>query len=429
MAHQVSPDVFTAAGVVAAGAAGVAIALGWWPLAALFLALRLAGANLDGAVARARGVSRPWGFVVNEIGDRTSDLLTFAGLAVWAARRAGPGLHWLSWPVLQVLVAALAATLPTFASLAAAAAGATRRNGGPLGKTERCLFVLMATAFPVIMPVLLHAAGERFADHHRAAAAGRASRAGGAAEHATRSSSRRCRDGAVGGGAASTATRISSVLRHWLWRSVSAVSGGLTVTGQWRVSGGCVVVANHSSHADTAALLAALPPEAQPVFVAAADYWFDVPVRRFIASSLAGVLPVRRSGGGNYDALLAAARPALTAGRTVVIYPEGTRSTDGTIGEFRSGALRLARECGVPIVPVALTGTADVLPKGGSYSPAPMQVRIGEPVDPNTISASQLREQVVALRGVSPASASAPVRTGSVRSATTRRRRPRRARR
>ena len=154
-ARQVSPDVFTAAGVAAAGAAGVAVALGCWPLAALFMVLRLAGANLDGAVARARGVSRPWGFVVNEIGDRTADLLAFAGLAVWAARQNGPGLNWLSWPVLQVVVAALAATLPTFASLAAAAAGATRRNGGPLGKTERCLFVVLATAFPVIMPVLL----------------------------------------------------------------------------------------------------------------------------------------------------------------------------------------------------------------------------------------------------------------------------------
>jgi CDP-diacylglycerol--glycerol-3-phosphate 3-phosphatidyltransferase len=155
VAHKVSPDVFTAAGVVAAGAAGVAVALGWWPLAALLLALRLAGANLDGAVARARGVSRPWGFVVNEIGDRVSDLLAFAGLAVWAARQNGPGLQWLSWPVIQVLLAALAATLPTFASLAAAAAGAQRRNGGPLGKTERCLFIVVAIAFPVIMPLIL----------------------------------------------------------------------------------------------------------------------------------------------------------------------------------------------------------------------------------------------------------------------------------
>lgn len=153
--HRISPDVFTIAGVVSAAAAGVALAFGWWPLVALFLVLRLAGANLDGAVARARGVSRPWGFVVNELGDRVSDLLTFAGLAVWVAHREGNGFDWLSWPVLQVLIAALAATLPTFAALAAAAAGATRRNGGPLGKTERCLFVVLAVTFPVLMPVLL----------------------------------------------------------------------------------------------------------------------------------------------------------------------------------------------------------------------------------------------------------------------------------
>jgi 1-acyl-sn-glycerol-3-phosphate acyltransferase len=194
------------------------------------------------------------------------------------------------------------------------------------------------------------------------------------------------------------ASRISYVLRHWMWRVVSAFSGGLTVTGKWRVKGGCIVVANHSSHADTAVLLAALPPKAKPVFGAAADYWFDVPVRRFIATSLAGVLPVRRSGDGSYAALLAAGRPALRAGRTVVIYPEGTRSTDGTVGEFRSGALRLARECGVPIVPVAVLGTADVLPKGGRFSPAPMQVRIGEPIDPNSASSPQLRAQVTALK-------------------------------
>jgi 1-acyl-sn-glycerol-3-phosphate acyltransferase len=196
-----------------------------------------------------------------------------------------------------------------------------------------------------------------------------------------------------------TTTRFWSLLRHWLWRAVCGVSGGLTVTGPWRVSGGCVVVANHASHADTAVLLAALPAKAQPVFAAAADYWFEVPVRRFAAGSLAGILPVRRSGGDTYAQLLAAARPALKAGRTVVIYPEGTRSTDGQVGEFRSGAVRLARDCGVPIVPIAVLGTAEVLPKGASFiSHAPMRVRIGQPVDPNGASGPELRAQVMALR-------------------------------
>jgi 1-acyl-sn-glycerol-3-phosphate acyltransferase len=196
-----------------------------------------------------------------------------------------------------------------------------------------------------------------------------------------------------------TTIRFAGVVRHWLWRTVCAVSGGLTVTGPWTTNGGCIVVANHASHADTAVLVAALPSAACPVFGAAADYWFDVPVRRFIATSLIGVLPIRRSGDGNYDALLAAAGPALRAGRTVVIYPEGTRSTDGAIGEFRSGAVRLARDLDVPIVPVAIMGTADVLPKDGSFSPGPMTVRLGAPVDPHTASASQLRAQVLALRG------------------------------
>ncbi|OMC31831.1 CDP-alcohol phosphatidyltransferase [Mycobacterium sp. GA-1841] len=143
VARGISPDVFTVAGVIAAAAAAVAVAYGWWPLVFVLLGARLAGANLDGAVARAREVSRPWGFVLNEIGDRTSDLLVFAGLTVWAARTGGS--------VIWVLVAALAATLPTFASLAAAGAGATRRNGGPFGKTERCLAIVVACALPALL--------------------------------------------------------------------------------------------------------------------------------------------------------------------------------------------------------------------------------------------------------------------------------------
>ncbi|CDO10345.1 1-acyl-sn-glycerol-3-phosphate acyltransferase [Mycolicibacterium cosmeticum] len=190
-----------------------------------------------------------------------------------------------------------------------------------------------------------------------------------------------------------------SALRHWLWRTVCAASGGLTVTGRWQVRGGAVIVANHASHADTAVLLAALPPSAKVMFAAAADYWFDVPARRLIATSLIGVLPLRRTGGGSYDDLVRAAGPLLKAGHTIVIYPEGTRSTDGSIAEFRSGAVRLARDCGVPIVPVAVLGTADVLPKGGTFTPGcPMRVHLGDPVDPHQTTAARLRDAVLALR-------------------------------
>jgi CDP-diacylglycerol--glycerol-3-phosphate 3-phosphatidyltransferase len=169
--HGVSPDVFTALGLVSAAGAAVTIALGWWPFAFVLLAGRLAGANLDGAVARARGVSRPWGFVLNELGDRGGDLLMFAGLAVLAAREPATvlvagSLTSVAW----VLIAAAVATLPTFASLAGTAAAAqptattdaatppdtavSRVNGGPFGKTERCAVVVLATAMPAWIPVI-----------------------------------------------------------------------------------------------------------------------------------------------------------------------------------------------------------------------------------------------------------------------------------
>ncbi|GAA2462033.1 hypothetical protein GCM10010433_75440 [Streptomyces pulveraceus] len=144
--HEVSPDTLTAAGVVAA--AGAAAALAWLPTGpaaalpvALLLAARLAFANLDGALARDTGRTTRRGAVLNELGDRVADLVVLAGFLALA-------------PLWLVAVAGLAATLPSWVSLAGAAAGAPRRNGGPVGKTERCLLVVIATASGWAVPVL-----------------------------------------------------------------------------------------------------------------------------------------------------------------------------------------------------------------------------------------------------------------------------------
>jgi 1-acyl-sn-glycerol-3-phosphate acyltransferase len=191
---------------------------------------------------------------------------------------------------------------------------------------------------------------------------------------------------------------FAALARRGLWRAVCWLLGGVSVRGRIDSGGaGRIVVANHSSHADTAVLLAALPAGARPVFAAAADYWCDVPVRQAVASGLAGILPVRRGEQGAYQALLEAARPMLAAGRTVVVYPEGTRTTDGSVGGFHSGAVRLARDCQVPIVPVAVLGTRDVLPKNGRIRRAPMQVWIGAARDAETVSAGDLRDDVLAM--------------------------------
>ncbi len=201
-------------------------------------------------------------------------------------------------------------------------------------------------------------------------------------------------------------TGLAARARRLLWRAVCWLVGGLTVRGTLDARpGGVIVVANHGSHADTAALLAALPATARPVFAAAADYWFDEPARRAAATGLAGILPVRRGERGAYEALRAAAAPALAAGRTVVIYPEGTRTTDGRVGRFRSGAVRLAGDCRVPIVPVALLGTREVLPKEGRIRCAPLEVRIGAARAPGAVDAARLRADMLELLDRGPATA------------------------
>jgi len=170
-------------------------------------------------------------------------------------------------------------------------------------------------------------------------------------------------------------TATLAVVRRALCRLTLAGTGGLRVEGQLPNTA-CVLVANHASHADTVALFAALPARRRPVVAAAADYWFGRPGRA-LACRLMGGFPVRRSGGGCAD--LAAAAELLAAGHDVIVYPEGTRSRDGSIGEFHSGAQRLATSADVDLVPVGIAGTRELLPVHGRLRPARVTVRIGSP--------------------------------------------------
>lgn len=143
----VTPDAVTAAGVGFGALAGLVLATVRNPLVAAalvaaLLALRLAAANIDGALARETGASTRWGAVVNELGDRGAELAVLAGCFALAP-------PWL------VLLAMLAASVPSWVALAGAAAGAARINGGPMGKTERCLLLVVLAAAPAYADVLL----------------------------------------------------------------------------------------------------------------------------------------------------------------------------------------------------------------------------------------------------------------------------------
>jgi len=185
---------------------------------------------------------------------------------------------------------------------------------------------------------------------------------------------------------------FAAAARKCLWVKVLSLTGGFTVVGQLP-PGGCVVVANHSSHADSSALLAGVPATHQPVVAAAADHWFASPVRALLCRALVGGFPVRRGGGGGDDLMSAAG--FLQEGRAVVIYPEGTRTRTGEVGEFHRCAFRLATAAGVPVVPAAITGTRRLLPITGPGRRSSVTVRFGAPLTQPT--AAEARAAVLAM--------------------------------
>lgn len=88
----------------------------------------------------------------------------------------------------------------------------------------------------------------------------------------------------------------------------------------------------------------------------------------------------------------------LTKGVSILIFPEGTRSEDGSIGDFRDGSFRLALDCNVPVVPVVISGTRHVIAKHSrtlNFS-GNMQVKVLPPVVPSRFAGSpvKMREHV-----------------------------------
>ena len=103
---------------------------------------------------------------------------------------------------------------------------------------------------------------------------------------------------------------------------------------------------------------------------------------------LSGHLSVDASSREAIEDTLASCRESIAAGTSILIFPEGTRSTDGEIGPFHKGAFMIARELGTPLLPVVIDGTGQTLPKG---SPglirwfSEIRMRVLEPIDPAAV--------------------------------------------
>ncbi len=169
--------------------------------------------------------------------------------------------------------------------------------------------------------------------------------------------------------------------RFWWWMRVwsRAVLAGVGVrverTGEAAV-GPAVFVANHQAMMDIPALFLGI---GRPfVFVARSELRRIPLVGAVLTVSRCVYLDRGASGPG-----LAEAARRVAEGDAVVFFPEGTRSYGAGVERFRSGAFRLATEAGVPVVPVAIDGSPDVLhERAKTARPGTVTVRIGAPLHP-----------------------------------------------
>ena len=144
-------------------------------------------------------------------------------------------------------------------------------------------------------------------------------------------------------------------------------------------SGSFVLVCNHTSHLDTLCLLSSVPlKKIHRTFpAAAADYFFSSLPRSAVSAILINALPFDRKVKGA-ESLTVCAELLKNEGNVLIIFPEGTRTTSGEMGRFRSGVGRLVVGTKLPVVPCFLDGAMKAWPKGKAFPrPHRLRLRIG----------------------------------------------------
>ena len=201
--------------------------------------------------------------------------------------------------------------------------------------------------------------------------------------------------------------RFQAAFTAVLLRPFLAMFIGIRVSGRAHLpeADPFILVANHSSHLDTAALLSLFPVSRlrriRPC--AAADYFEATASRSFVSRWLFNVLPIRRTRDATGEDPIATMREALARGESLVLFPEGTRGSGAEMAPFRHGVAVLSEQMpNVPIVPVYLVNMGRSLPKG-EFLPIPLfcEVRIGPPFTPAGSCEerlAQVRAAVEALR-------------------------------
>ncbi len=172
-------------------------------------------------------------------------------------------------------------------------------------------------------------------------------------------------------------------------------------------NGPAIIVANHNSHIDTLVLMCLFPVcmigQINPV--AAADYFFNTKFRSFVFKTLLGAIALKRHKGGfSKEDIFKEVNENLQNGHILIVYPEGTRSMDSELQEFKTGVAHLVKSNpDVPVIPVYINGPDKVLPKYDSFLvPHICDIYVGEALHYGSSNKQEfmqeIKDRVVALR-------------------------------
>jgi 1-acyl-sn-glycerol-3-phosphate acyltransferase len=182
------------------------------------------------------------------------------------------------------------------------------------------------------------------------------------------------------------------VARAWARSLLAIARAKVTVEGLENIDpeGSYVFASNHLSYMDTPSVLSRIPVQFR--FLAKAGL-FQIPFLGWHLKT-AGHIPVpREDPRAAVRTLSLAAETIRNRGISLLIFPEGGRSPDGVLQEFKDGAAYIAIKAHVPLVPIAIIGTREILAMGSStFRSGKVRIRIGEPIPTTGLALPARRE-------------------------------------
>jgi 1-acyl-sn-glycerol-3-phosphate acyltransferase len=185
--------------------------------------------------------------------------------------------------------------------------------------------------------------------------------------------------------------------RAWSWLILKTTGVRVEVEGLERLdpSRSYVFAANHQSIYDIPILFASLPFQLR---ILSKESLGRIPFMGWHLSRTGHVLVDRSKAGAGVVKKMAR---LVKAGHSLMVFPEGTRSTDGSVGRFKGGSFLIATQAGLPVVPISVIGSRHVMFRGElMVRPGRVRVVVHDPIDTTTVPREAVRDFASTVRDV-----------------------------